>query len=269
MNLGLVLTLLRTWYPPPEWIFVQEVRNGTGHVRNLRSADGIALNTYPSRGLTIHGFELKQDRGDWVKELKNPDKAEDGAWKYCNEWWLVVTDKQIVRDGELPRGWGLIAPDEKDKKLKRWVVPTHRKAKPMTTRFVAALMRVAISQHRSDEEVTATIEEELEKRVEMRTLQYKRSEERWESTAKEMSRREQELRDKIRKFEETSGVNISYQDGSKIGSVVHRVLHDDRLQLQLENYAQILRGLSTATDEARAGTGPLEGAQCRYRRTRR
>lgn len=55
----------------------------------------------------VHGFEIKASRADWRNELRQPDKAE--AFKpYCDHWWLVVTDRRIVRDGELPDDWGLL-----------------------------------------------------------------------------------------------------------------------------------------------------------------
>lgn len=55
----------------------------------------------------LHGHEVKVSRADWLTELKDPDKAE-AFRRYCDFWWLVVADKNIVRAGELPDGWGLM-----------------------------------------------------------------------------------------------------------------------------------------------------------------
>ena len=33
-----------------------------------RYADAIAMNLWPSRGLAVHGFEIKISRGDWQRE---------------------------------------------------------------------------------------------------------------------------------------------------------------------------------------------------------
>lgn len=98
---------MRLRYQPPEWEIMFEVGSSTGSAR--RFSDAIAMGTYPSRGLPIHGFELKSHRGDWLNELKNPDKAAV-MHKYCDFWWLVVDDKNIVKDDELPHGWGLLIP---------------------------------------------------------------------------------------------------------------------------------------------------------------
>lgn len=57
---------------------------------------------------SIHGFEVKVSRSDWLTELADPSKAL--AWsRYCHYFWLVASDKRIVRD-DLPHGWGLMIP---------------------------------------------------------------------------------------------------------------------------------------------------------------
>lgn len=53
----------------------------------------------------LHGFEVKASRADWLNELSQPDKAVPGASR-CHYWWLV-TVPGVVRQGELPPGWGL------------------------------------------------------------------------------------------------------------------------------------------------------------------
>ena len=47
-------------------------------------------------------------RSDWLRELRDPAKAEEFR-RYCDRWWLVVSDCAIVKPGELPTGWGLLA----------------------------------------------------------------------------------------------------------------------------------------------------------------
>lgn len=78
----------------------------------LRTIDYMALDFSVGygvgRGPKLHGHEVKVSRGDWLTELKDPEKAEAFA-RYCDFFWLVVSDKAIVREGELPTGWGLMA----------------------------------------------------------------------------------------------------------------------------------------------------------------
>jgi hypothetical protein len=54
-----------------EWARFFEVASGTG-AQAGRSADMLAMNMFPSRGLRIHGVECKASRSDWLRELKNP-----------------------------------------------------------------------------------------------------------------------------------------------------------------------------------------------------
>lgn len=60
-----------------------------------------------NRGPKLHGHEVKVSRSDWLTELRDPEKAE-AFRRYCDFWWLVVSDKDIVKPGELPDGWGLM-----------------------------------------------------------------------------------------------------------------------------------------------------------------
>jgi hypothetical protein len=100
--------LMRSRFCPPEWALFFEVFASTGYAAGGR-ADAVAMNLYPSRGLTVNGFEFKVSRADWLRELKDGAKAET-IFGYCDHWWLVVGDRSIVKANELPEPWGLIAP---------------------------------------------------------------------------------------------------------------------------------------------------------------
>lgn len=90
-------------FKSPEWAFFTHVNEGTG--RNLgRIVDALAMSLYPSRGLHLHGFEVKVSRGDWLRELADPSKA-DGWFQACHGWWLA-TPPDIIRREDLPHGWG-------------------------------------------------------------------------------------------------------------------------------------------------------------------
>ncbi len=98
---------LKRRYAAPEWALLEEVRNGTGWVKDERYADAVAMSLYPSRGLSVLGFEIKVSRADWLRELKNPDKSTS-IQKYCDAWWVVAGDPNIVRKDEVPMAWGLM-----------------------------------------------------------------------------------------------------------------------------------------------------------------
>lgn len=101
-----VFEALRKRFDPPAWAYLEEVRNGTGYIRKTtRTADGLAFSLYPSRGLELHGIEVKSHRADWLNELKQPEKAEEIA-RFCHRWW-IATEADVIRDaGEVPPTWG-------------------------------------------------------------------------------------------------------------------------------------------------------------------
>ncbi len=80
--------LLRDKFPLPSFVFGEEIPNGTGYSKT-RSMDAIAIGCWKSVGIQIIGFEIKDSRSDWLKELQDPTKSE--AWKqYCHAWYLVA-----------------------------------------------------------------------------------------------------------------------------------------------------------------------------------
>ena len=92
--------------PKPRYVKAEHVRARTGFDR--RTADFVAVDTWASAKCAIHGVEVKVSRSDWLRELKEPDKSA-ACMSWCTHWWLAVSDRSIVRDGELPPGWGLLA----------------------------------------------------------------------------------------------------------------------------------------------------------------
>jgi hypothetical protein len=88
----------------------EHVKIATGFEAS-RICDYMALDLWTgygvNRGPKLHGHEVKVSRSDWLTELRDPEKADAFA-VYCDFWWLAVADRSIVRDGELPEGWGLM-----------------------------------------------------------------------------------------------------------------------------------------------------------------
>lgn len=106
-----------------------------------RTCDYMAMDLWPgsgiNRGPKLHGHEVKVSRSDWLTELRDPTKAEAFA-RYCDYWWLVVSDKGIVRD-DLPAGWGLMVGH--GSALRVAVSPTLRVAEPMPRDLQATFSR--------------------------------------------------------------------------------------------------------------------------------
>lgn len=76
----------------------------------------------------VHGIEVKCSRADWLRELADESKANTWA-RFCHHWWLVVSHRDIIKDGELPDGWGLLVP--RGTKLAAVTKAPYRDAKPL------------------------------------------------------------------------------------------------------------------------------------------
>lgn len=139
MNESFMTNLLRLRYTAPEWAFMAQVRNGTGFSRRVtRTADAIAMSLYPSRGLHLHGFEVKVSRGDFVKELKTPEKAEDIA-RFCSFWWIVAPDTNVAPVEMVPANWGLLV--MKGDGLTVAKQATFKDSVPLDTPMIASIFR--------------------------------------------------------------------------------------------------------------------------------
>ena len=113
-------------------------------------ADYLALDTWGNYGPEhmrhpLLGFEVKVSRSDYLSEIKNLGKSEPFR-EVCSEWFMVVSDKAIVRD-DLPDGWGLLVASGSGLRCAR---PSVRNPdpKPMPRGLLAGMLRAVATQHR-------------------------------------------------------------------------------------------------------------------------
>jgi hypothetical protein len=230
---------LRGRFGSPAYALLEQVANGVGFKAN-RWADAVAISIWPSRGLSIHGFEIKVSRGDWTRELKDPKKSAE-IQGYCDNWWIVAPSGMIEPE-ELPETWGLIEVDAK-LKTKVTVKAPKLKPKPIDRQFLAAIVRRHVESH-----------EAIVKR--------ERSAAREEGAvnghgtlARDLERERENHRaliEKVEKFEKASGVPIRYEyDIENVGEAV-KLVRDagwrEKITAQLareadahENMASVLR----------------------------
>jgi len=97
---------LRNRYKMPRWLLLEEVKSSTGFGW-ATSADAVAFSLYESRGHEIHVFECKASRGDFLGELKKPEKS-DGMIKRSDRFYIVAPSGMVKKE-ELPGPWGLIS----------------------------------------------------------------------------------------------------------------------------------------------------------------
>lgn len=222
----------------PAWAVVPHVRDAAGF-DSKRTADAIVMSMWPSRGLVLHGFEIKVSRGDWLRELKKPEKAEVFC-KLVDFWWVAVPDKAIVKDGELPDGWGLMVPDKRGLTVKVQARPLHNggvgtKEKPVSRSFLAALLRSAARRQAAGpleiQEAVAKVRDELSA-IHRRSLELE-------------TERYNELERKVRAFEQEAGIQIGSRwahttTPEEMGRTVKLVLQGDADVERAENRLRAL-----------------------------
>lgn len=238
-----ICAALRAKLPATEYALFFEVRNAAGFSAN-RSCDAMALSLWPSRGINLFGFEVKVSRSDWMRELKNPAKAEAIA-RYC-DYWVVLAPAGIVAPSELPNTWGLWELCDNGK----WKTPVPpKKLEPVALdrSFVAALLRRAAEAN--DSIVNAMIHKE---RNDERTGFDQRVDERVKQLVAQSTREHEQLRKDVAHFEEQSGLGITGWNGRRVGKAVKIVLErgDDRILNDAERLRNKLTALIEGEDTA-------------------
>lgn len=193
-----IIERLAKKFSSPQYGFITQFKNGTGYASD-RTADAIAMSLWPSRGLHIYGFEVKSSRNDWLTEMKNPEKA-DAIARYCHYWYLVVGNKNIVKDDELPKTWGLIVPFGNGLKIEKEAI-LNDKALAFNDLMIAGLFR-NISDHCVPKEL---VEIQIDNRVNS-TL------ENWKVQVEDSRREIKELKDIINDFNLKTDLQISQWD---------------------------------------------------------
>jgi hypothetical protein len=197
---------LRLRYPAKEFALFHEVRSSVGLVGSPRYADAIVMGLWPSRGLTLEGLEVKVDRRDWLRELRNPKKADDIA-RYCDHWWLVTSSPDIAEVCELPENWGWLVPSGRTFRVAK---PASRlKPVPIDRPFLASIFRAAACSSATAAALEAAAREHELSRDQALEWQKQR-----------LDREGRELREAVAKFERESGLVINSWSGEEIGKKV-------------------------------------------------
>jgi hypothetical protein len=115
-----ICAALHRRYNPPSngrpgegYVCIEEARSGAGFQGNNGQCDFLAINTWQSRGLTVIGHEIKVSRTDLLKELAQPEKAEQFG-RFCHMWWLVMPSELYAKmDHQVPTAWGVLTASDK------------------------------------------------------------------------------------------------------------------------------------------------------------
>lgn len=187
---------IRHQFPSPVYATLRGVQDATG-ATSARTADAIAMGCWRSRGLHLHGFEIKASRRDWLRELKDPSKAEQIA-RFCDRWWLVAADESIVHAGELPEPWGMFVPADKGNGLRVVREAALLNPLPLPRSFLAAVLRRTVEQHAPERDIERAVNDAVAvAREHERTL-----------AASSAAARYDLLREQVDGFEAASGLSV-------------------------------------------------------------
>lgn len=208
---GEMLGLLRQRYTEKAgngdaWAFIEKVRDDAGFDAK-RTVDAMAMSLWPSRGLSLHGFEIKCSRNDWLRELKDPSKSES-FMRHLDRWWLVVADGSIVAPGELPETWGLLVA-EGNRLVCKQEAP-QLDPQPLPRGMLASLLRSACR-------VAQATPVEIRHAAEEAEAQMART---CEDRIKRAEQDADRLREMMRTFEREAGVSLSgWSRGNRVEEV--------------------------------------------------
>jgi len=169
------------------------------------------MSLYPSRGLTLTGFEIKSSRADWRNEKKNPEKAEEIA-RFCDFWIVVAGHEEVIPVEEVPNAWGLLVPGKEGKTLVLKKAPEKLEAQQITRNFLAGLLRKAAERVVPKDEVQAKINAEVERRIASN----------YNTAGDELIRYKlahEKLIENVRSFEARSGLTVRVEDWSMRGDL--------------------------------------------------
>jgi hypothetical protein len=252
--------LLAKKYTAPEYAFIEQVRNQTGYGNEpIRTADALALSLWKSRGIYLHGFEVKVSRGDWLHEVKDPAKS-DAVASYCDYFWLVIPELKIIDVSEIPMTWGILVVDHGV--LKTAKQPVKIEAKEVSRQFLCGVMRrladtLDTSVLKTDVEriVKERVEGEIDSKINAMKYQYARA-----VTENEAYKKN------IAKFCEYSGVQVLngslgsdgfYMDEwlKDIGSIFQQIRNGEYLRQRknLEKLREATLGILAGIDKATEG----------------
>jgi len=207
-------------YAAPAWALFYEVADGTGR-NHSHWADAVAMSLYPSRGLDLYGHEFKSDRGDWLREVKNPDKAESIA-KFCDYWFAVDTnDGKAIKVEEVPPNWGLLVWNGKTLRM----VKKAEKLKPKSIDriFMAGLLRSANKAVNAAERKLK--DDDWVRHLDQKSYNrgYETAKESLEIKYKHFESKVAKLEKVIQNFEQASGIHLNEWNWGNMAAAIHMI----------------------------------------------
>lgn len=121
-----------------KYVTLCEFQPGTCY-KNQRQFDFYVLDCYGECDTTA--FEIKVSRGDFLRELRNPDKRRLAL--HLSNYFVFTAPAGLIKPEELPPDCGLMEATRDGEKVRLRMVrqPIHREAGRPTWRLIAAITR--------------------------------------------------------------------------------------------------------------------------------
>lgn len=248
-----IIQLLRQRHSGHEWAFVEQVPNGTGSAHN-RTCDALAMSLWPSRGLHLHGFEVKVGRSDWLKEIQDVSKA--AAFSVSCHYWWIAAPKEIVELSELPSDWGLISPTASGNlRVKKPATYCDTPATPSFS-LLAGIFRACCKQSPLEQQLAAARSEGYSagREEERRYAKSRRS-----SDLDHATTQLEWLQRSIAEFEKNSGIKIDAYNGGKIGNIVAAIDRVGSVSRMADGFENTANRLESSVKEIRGAVEALRG----------
>lgn len=239
-----LLARLRARCAPPAWAFFPEFRSATG--AGVRSLDALAVSLFASKGLEVHGYEIKVDRSDLKRELADAEKAE-AVGRHCDRFWLVVPAPDLIGlDDEVPAPWGVLVSSGDGLRAHRKAMKLPGLPDGRCREFVTVLARRAAEDVVPKRDVERVIGERVRSGVEAMRRFYDGQKdyrsERAEADAKQ-------LRETLDKFSAACGERLSSWNCEKVGGALRAHLEGSDAEARLGAYAErAIRDLDAARE---------------------
>jgi hypothetical protein len=235
MNFGehQLVQRIKERYCPPEFATLANVGTPSGTF-----ADAVAINLWRSRGYEVVGFEVKSTRSDWLRELKDPKKAE-GCAAFCHTFWIVANEG-VVRTEELPLGWGLFEPAGNALRSKQKALPLEHR-RELTVPFMVNIIRRAIEKGEMTSELNAAREAGRQAGIEEGLRR---------NTANEVHEKLDAFTTLHAEFKERTGIEIrDWMGGKELAEVYRMSQRLEQLRASLGFARTQLRGTANVLDE--------------------
>lgn len=131
--------LISLRYPAGEWAVIFELQKGVGFQGTTGRIDAAVFGCWPSKGHHRLAFEVKRSRGDFLRELKQPEKRKWVEENFHETYFVVPAG--LVKPEEVPESWGLLAATKDGKKLRQVKVAMHREVPELPESMALSAIR--------------------------------------------------------------------------------------------------------------------------------